>query len=354
MPASDRDPVLDALLPVVAESRGSALWVAEEQQSSPSLAEALKSRGATYLSNRWDQVDWMASQGVAATFNDFDLAEAGQDLAHVFLRVAKQRDLMHHLINQAVEVLAPDGRLWLAGLKGEGIKTHLKRARQRLGGEQIKYRAGGGVELAALTLGQPGDALPTNDYPSLRRLELAPGQHYWTKPGIYGWDKIDNGSRLLVELVQASFAELGGQSVLDLGCGYGYLACQAAVLGPRRLVATDSCAGALAATRRNLQDRAPDLDSQVVASDSGQGIDASFDLILCNPPFHLGFGTSPELHRRFLAATARLLKDNGHAIFVVNSFWSFAAAVQAAGLKVAAQHDTANAGFNLYVVKKDS
>jgi len=83
---------------------------------------------------------------------------------------------------------------------------------------------------------RPAGLLPDDDYTQLRGVKVTPELSVQTKPGIFGWRKEDPGSALL-----ASVADIpGGASVLDLGCGYGYLAIRAAQRGAGRVWATDS------------------------------------------------------------------------------------------------------------------
>ena len=59
---------------------------------------------------------------------------------------------------------------------------------------------------------------------------------------------------------------------------------------------------------------------EIELADCAQGIKKSFDLVLCNPPFHQGFSVENQLTERFLAAAAKHLAPHGLAYFVVNQF----------------------------------
>ena len=52
----------------------------------------------------------------------------------------------------------------------------------------------------------------------------------YSKPGIYGWQKIDRGSALLIEQLSDVLASMARapKRLADLGCGYGYLSIMAA------------------------------------------------------------------------------------------------------------------------------
>ncbi len=346
---SSEDSQVDALASQLAVLQGRLLWLAEEQPVSALLTRQLHSSGATYVSNRFEQVQQAQRAAVTAEFHDFEPKMLHPRVFdHVLIRVPKQRALMHHLLNLATMILAPGGQLWLAGAKGEGIKTHVQRAEQRLGGAAVRLKLGQGVSIFSISYTAAGPALDDQNYLHLRQLEFAGVGKLWTKPGVYGWDQIDSGSAWLAETVRSRYASLAGFDVLDLGCGYGYLAVQAASLMPRSLLATDNQAGAVACAQQNLLQCG--VPAQVLADDCGSQLRKKFDLILCNPPFHAGFSTNPALHHKFLQAIARLLQPKGEALVVVNAFFRLQQAARAAGLVAVGQIPSPGGEYNLFIL----
>ena len=110
--------------------------------------------------------------------------------------------------------------------------------------------------------------------------------------------------------------------VLDLCTGNGSLAVLAALAWPHaQITGSDISADALALARRN-GERHGVHDRIVWQQADGLSATAAdrFDLILCNPPFHQGFSVDGRLTEKFIAATRRLLKPGGAALFVVNEF----------------------------------
>ena len=107
--------------------------------------------------------------------------------------------------------------------------------------------------------------------------------------------------------------------MLDLGCGYGYIALCASQFGFNHIVTTDNNAAAISAVEENLKSL-QEIEWQVIAADGGDAIEQQFDTILCNPPFHSGFSIDDQLGIKFLSQTKRLLKRSGRALFVVNGF----------------------------------
>ena len=106
---------------------------------------------------------------------------------------------------------------------------------------------------------------------------------------------------------------------MDLGCGYGYLGCEASRYPFTSITSTDNNAAALAASKENFA-YLPHSNHQVIAADAGDQLDQEFDTILCNPPFHQGFTVDDGMNIKFLSNSKRLLSSSGQALFVVNAF----------------------------------
>ena len=141
-----------------------------------------------------------------------------------------------------------------------------------------------------------------------------------SKPGIFGYEKIDEGSELLLTYAKKYLDShaITPQKILDLGCGYGLLSLMSAQWHPREIVATDNNAAALNAVSASAA--ANNIAIKVVADDAGENISEKFDALLCNPPFHQGFSVSGDLTLKFLRSASQKLTPDGIAFFVVNSF----------------------------------
>jgi 16S rRNA (guanine1207-N2)-methyltransferase len=311
------DKSLQLLVNAIATAGGDSLWVADEHVSDAALAQVRPRENLCVLTNRCDVAALCAARGIRVVASDF-VFPSGQRFAHIFFRVAKEKALVHHVINSALTALAGGGTLWLAGEKNDGIKTYLEKAGARAGNAASLQRVGGCV-LGAIARGEHLAAqLPDQAYGELRRVEFAAGFSAWSKPGIFGWQKIDAGSAFLIEHLSDAFAQPPAR-VLDLGCGYGYLSVCAARQWPEaEFVAIDNNVTAVAASARNFAEYL--IRGRVACSNCGDDIDEKFPAILCNPPFHQGFDVEAELTLRFLRNTRRLLARSGRALFVVNQF----------------------------------
>lgn len=305
------------LLHYIGATPGPTLWLADEQIDTDAVRIAPARPQLVAASNRCDVAAALAARGMSAAATDFTEAwPAG--LQHIALRIAKEKALVHYLINRALEQLPAGGELFLSGYKNEGIKTYLEKAAARAGTAVRIERDDGALHGVIVRGERLGEPLPDQDYAVLRPVVFDAQLTLWSRPGIFGWQKIDAGSALLLEHLDAVWPAVPAR-VLDLGCGYGYLTVQAARRWPAaEFVATDNNVGAVAACACNIEQE--NIRGSALADDCAAKQREPFDAILCNPPFHQGFDVEGELTRRFLQTTRRLLRRGGRALFVVNQF----------------------------------
>jgi 16S rRNA (guanine1207-N2)-methyltransferase len=131
--------------------------------------------------------------------------------------------------------------------------------------------------------------------------------------------KVDRGTRaLLAALPQA--APAAGTAV-DLGCGTGLLAVALATARPElRVLATDQSAAAVASAEATLAANGLAGRVEVRRDDAASTVaDGSVDLVVCNPPFHLGVAVHAGAAERLFAAGARVLRPGGEFWCVYNS-----------------------------------
>ncbi|WP_417584456.1 methyltransferase [Nitrincola sp.] len=311
------DPASSLLFRTLQASPANSLWLIDENISQP-LPAALPHIQA--ITNRFDLFQHLQQSGWHSRFSDFDFSHLPRhSLSRILLRIPKEKPLVHYLINQAAELLEDQGELVLIGDKSEGIRSYSKRAREKLGGQFSETKINAGLWFASITYDAQFSApdLDDQNYTQLRELSDKSGFSFISKPGLYGWQKVDQGSAFLAD----ELAMLLNQSLpisgrlLDLGCGFGYLSLRSSS-ADTQLTCTDNNAAALRACQANIDKQG--LSAEILASDAGDTLQGPYDTILCNPPFHSGFATNSDLTSRFLAAAARLLSHDGNACFVVN------------------------------------
>ena len=135
----------------------------------------------------------------------------------------------------------------------------------------------------------------------------------------FGGTKVDLGTRALLAALAAAPASAG--NALDLGCGTGILA---AVLarssGDRRVLAVDQSAAAVASATATAEANGVADRITVVRDDAADSLPAgSVDLVVCNPPFHVGAAVLTTAADRLFAAAARVLRTGGELWTVYNS-----------------------------------
>lgn len=308
------DTAIQLCLPYLANSKKSVLCLDENTLGSiSSLPE-----GCKIISNRFD----VAMAIPNAHFSDWKID--AQNLDCLAFRLSKEKAVNHHIINQAIYSLTDGGTLVFAGQKNQGIKSYAKSLKKLLGNCDIEKH---GLDyLCSATINhKPDEQLDDQNYAELRPTIEFQGTSLQSKPGQFGWNKLDQGSLLLLEAIQAEFDNTPAKHILDLGCGYGLLSVGMALQHqPEYLCASDNNAAAVASCQANLasvhRNKQETFEFEVIADDCAQGIHQRFDTVVCNPPFHQGFDVENQLTDKFLKSAKAHLLPNGRAYFVVNSF----------------------------------
>ena len=132
-----------------------------------------------------------------------------------------------------------------------------------------------------------------------------------TDSGVFSPDGLDAGTRLL--LLEAPPLTERERRVLDLGCGWGPIACVAGLRSPAsEVLAVDVNQRAVSLTERNAA--ANGVGNVSVARPDDVDPARRFERILCNPPIRIG---KPALHGLLGTWLDRLAPD-GRAHLVVH------------------------------------
>lgn len=136
---------------------------------------------------------------------------------------------------------------------------------------------------------------------------------------VFAGTKLDLGTRLLISVLEQAAPE--ASDAIDLGCGTGILAAWLARARPKlTVIATDQSAAAVASSHATMT--ANELENRVsVVRDDGleSQPDASADLIVLNPPFHVGSTVHTGLATKLFQDAARVLRPGGELWTVYNS-----------------------------------
>lgn len=134
----------------------------------------------------------------------------------------------------------------------------------------------------------------------------------------FGGTKIDVGTRFLLEFMGQMRPDAAG--AIDLGTGNGTIAAALAKARPGlHVIATDQSAAAVAATGETALANGLSGQIEVLRDDALESFAAgTAELIVLNPPFHVGATVHAGIALKLFAAAARVLAPGGELWCVYN------------------------------------
>ncbi len=222
--------------------------------------------------------------------------------------VPKQKEEALGMLARAASVLEKDGVLITAAANdanGSRLEKWLKElgsAPQNLSKHKARVVWASGPFDLQKVQEWINDAAP-------REIEMD-GQSWWTQPGIFGWNKIDAGSKLLIQNLPDNLAG----DIADFGCGYGYLSRAIINQNLKSVTAIDADVRALEMCKKNIP-QAKTIHADLTAPpDLGM-----FDTIIMNPPFHTGKERDSDIGLAFIKTAVAHLKPGGDLYMVANA-----------------------------------
>ncbi|AJQ95884.1 class I SAM-dependent methyltransferase [Gynuella sunshinyii] len=167
-------------------------------------------------------------------------------------------------------------------------------------------------------------------------------------PNVFSGNRPDSGSLFLLEQLTSL---QGFTHIADSGCGNGLLSLvMARNLTQAHITAVDESFQAVACCQENA--RQNNIDNITVSA--GNGLQAygpnSFDLVLCNPPFHQGTTLTEQLAYWMFKTAAHTLRTNGELWVVANRHLDYPKILR--GLFGHSQMVKQNNRFKVYRVQK--
>jgi len=238
----------------------------------------------------------------------------------VVSHLPRGRAVIGAFIQGAAAVLRPGGRFYFVAHRDAGIRPAILHAEACFGKAGVIHRKKGyHVAMARKPEGLEVP-LPEPGYVT-RTVEVAGRQATLvSKPGLFAWDRLDEGTAALIEAMEVR----PGERVLDLGCGTGLVGLVAAWRGGQ-VTMVDADVRAIEAARRTLEANGVEgvrlLLSDIASVFLKEGPRKErFDVVVTNPPFHQGVGVAYEVGCQFVVDGARLLDRRGRLYVVANKF----------------------------------
>jgi 23S rRNA (guanine1835-N2)-methyltransferase len=211
-------------------------------------------------------------------------ATAQSTLDLVILKVPKSMDWWAEELRRLAPLLTPSTKVITAGMLKHTPKRTWELLEEIIGPTQTslaKKKARLGFTIPRENLSHTPH--PNADIPSYNLESL--GIEILNFPNVFSAKHLDNGTRLLIKALPSRKGEL---KVADLGCGNGVLCLEIAHLCPESMITgVDESYQAVACTNENA--KRTSLSQRIVAH-AADGLNSeendSFDLVLCNPPFH--------------------------------------------------------------------
>ncbi|MGC9347585.1 MAG: class I SAM-dependent methyltransferase [Anaerolineae bacterium] len=289
-----------------------ALWAARSGATvlhwTDSAAEA-EAVAATFRANHLP-----APQGHVGP--DCTCLEPGQcDMALVHL--PRGRDLQGEYLRTAAAMVREGAKVVFVGARNEGVKSALADAQEIYGRAGIVARKGG--YHAGMAYRPPGEVqLPTAEFRTYDIVVRGQPARLVSCTGAFAADRLDAGAAALI----AGMRIEPDVKVLDLGCGTGLVALEAARRGGR-VEATDVSSRAVASARRTLSANGYSRVTVHLCSGAATVPEDTIDVVVTNPPFHRGHDVNFEVSQLFVDEAARVLKVGGRIYLVANAFLDY-------------------------------
>lgn len=233
----------------------------------------------------------------------------------VLLRLPRSLDALDEIADLIARHAGPGVRVYAGGMVKHMTTAMNDVLRARFDRLDVTHARQKARVLVASGLVRPKSA---PRWPVARRDE-ASGITVVAHGAAFAGASVDIGTRLLLGCLDE--ARIDAREAIDLGCGTGVLATALALRRPGlRVLATDQSAAAVASARATVAANGVAERVEVVRDDAlGSRPDASAELIVLNPPFHIGAVVHTGVALKLFADAGRVLDPGGELWTVWNS-----------------------------------
>lgn len=238
----------------------------------------------------------------------------GFDLAVYVPKPYEPTDLVEERLSGAVSRLVPGGTVYVAGTKTEGISRYAETL-SSLADDHERLTVADGCHVHRAR--RPAE-FEHRTFVTENEFRETVGDYtcrFVTYPGLFSADRLDDGSAALLRAVSVD----DGQRVLDCCCGYGAIGAFVGARTDCELWATDDDVVATAYAERNLERNGVTPEAVTTGDCTDAVASRTFDVVLTNPPTHVGDGVTKKL----FSGIRDVLASDGECYLVVNEIMNY-------------------------------
>ncbi len=245
-------------------------------------------------------------------FHEYTLHEAPATINVALMNILYQpgNAWIHYGLQLAAYALEPGGRLYVQGAKDRGILSLAKHMKSLFGNvETLEISKGERVVCSTVKANAVSDAIREAIQDAINRV-----------PTLFAAGKLDEGTRLLLEALEVRATDVA----LDLGSGAGFIGAHIARRATKgQVTMVDASLAAVDAAQRMIEQNGL-ANAQVLPGDGAQELlEQRFDLVVTNPPFHIGGIQTTEIAERFIREAAQVMRPRGRFYLVANRFLKY-------------------------------
>ncbi|WP_434359202.1 methyltransferase [Parasalinivibrio latis] len=241
------------------------------------------------------------------------LAPFPEDSALVLLRLPKSQRLLSWQLSKLSKDL-PTGIPVVGTAKARDIHTSTLKLVEEYLAPCTTSLAKKKSRLVFCETAKNGSSIPETTSFSVPEFGMTLHNH----ASVFAGQKLDIAAYLMLPHIPQDGAM---KHIIDLGCGNGVLALQAARLNPRaKVTCVDESLMAVTSAKLNMQaDLGPEVNADWLANDCLTGFETnSADMVLCNPPFHQQHTVTDHIAWQMFRDAKRVLNKGGKFLVIGN------------------------------------
>lgn len=231
-------------------------------------------------------------------------AEGTSTVAVINMLYQSGKAQMLYGLQVAAYALNVGGRLYVVGAKERGVLSMAKRMQALFGNVETLVISKGLRVLCSHKGERTQGAAPNFE-------DFVP---------VFAGGELDEGTRLLLEVLEVRPTD----EALDIGCGAGFIGLHIARLASKGTVTLVDVSLSAVDMAQHMVQESGLTNVRVLPSDGAQAVLAQhFDLVVTNPPFHVGGIQTIETAERFIHEAAQVLRPRGCFYLVANRFLKY-------------------------------